>query len=127
MRVLAVVCNVVFFAFTCLVLVTDGVSREAPYIALTALMLLVPVATALVLVRSRGAVAVERLAAVANLVLLAGIVAAMVDQYPHPDEEGFVTYAVLAAVTPVLSAVALLRRGAMRGGAAPRTTGAPAR
>ncbi len=135
MRALALACNVLLFAFTCLVIVTDGAPTQAPYVAFTLLMLLVPVFTVVAIVR-RGAgaawtrvpaagvpagaapadrpaapgAALERAAAAVNLLLLACVVAAVAAQYPHPKEEGVVAFVVLALATPVVSAVALLRR-----------------
>ncbi len=124
MRTLALACNVVLFAFTCLVIVTDGAPTQAPYVAFTLLMLLVPVFTVVAIVR-RGAgaawtrvpaagvpagAALERAAAAVNLLLLACVVAAVAAQYPHPKEEGVVAFVTLALATPVVSAVALRRR-----------------
>jgi hypothetical protein len=116
MRRLAIVCNIVVFMFTCFVVATDGAPEKNPYIAFTLLALLIPVVSALVLWRAgsdagSGPGAAIRLATiVCNVALLAAICWAFVDQYPHPDEEGFVPYVVLMAITPILTVVALLRR-----------------
>ncbi len=114
MKTLTVVCNVAFFVFTCMVLATDGVPKEVPYILLTLAVLLVPILTVFALWRSSMATG----AAIANLALLGSMVWSFVAQYPHPQEEGFVEYVVLAALTPILSAIVLLlrRRGTGRRG-----------
>ena len=111
MKTLVVVCNVVFFAFTCVVLATDGLPKEVPYILLTLAVLLVPVLTVVALLRARLMVA----AAIANLVVLGLMVWSFVAQYPHPQEEGFVEYVVLAALTPILSAIVLFVRARGKG------------
>ena len=46
-----------------------------------------------------------------NIVLLGFICWAFVDQYPHPQEEGFIAYVLIMVLTPILSIVALLFRG----------------
>lgn len=112
MRTLAVVANVVLSLFTAMAIAGDGVSAEPAYIAFTILMVLTPLATMLALVGSarwwpRQRQVVERGVAIANVVLLACLVCAFVDQYPHPDESGFVAFVVVAAVTPLLSSVVL--------------------
>ncbi len=116
MRRLAVVANVVLSLFTVMVMVTDGVSTEPAYIAFTVLMVLTPVATVVALVGRarwwpRQRQILERGVAITNVILLASLVCAFVDQYPHPDESGFVPFVVVAAATPLLSAVVLFLGG----------------
>jgi len=141
MKIAMFICNVVLFAFTCFVLLTDGVSKEAGYIAFTLLLLLVPILNLLVI--SRGGARVGRMglpakekelaeqrkmdsssssgtvikivAIVCNAVLLGFVCWALVDQYPHPEEDGFIAYVLLVVVTPALSLVALFRGGAGNG------------
>ncbi len=108
MKAVAVLCNVVLFLFTCLVLVTDGVPREMSYVVFSLVLLLIPAVTAFVLVRGASRT-VMVLAAVCNVVLLARICWAYVQEYPHPSEPGFVPYMIVAVATPILSVVALLR------------------
>lgn len=114
MRVAAIFFCVVSACFTGLVVATDGAPTVTWYILLTALMTLVPLFTIFVLLRrGRGdgsprSRAIERAAAAANLVLLAGFCLAFVDQYPHPQEEGFVEFVAVAVVTPILSLAALV-------------------
>ena len=120
MRTAAVVFDVVLVAFTCLVLATDGASREVPYIVLAFLLLAVPTLSAALLVQrglhrldsaSAASPAMRRASHVAvlcNVWLLATACWALYDQYPHPDEQGFVAYVTVVLLTPILSIVALL-------------------
>lgn len=55
------------------------------------------------------------MAIICNVVLIGFVCWALVDQYPHPHENGFTAYAVLIVLTPILSVVAHLsknRKGA---------------
>ncbi len=118
MRTLAVVCNVVLFGFSGMVVMTDGAPTEAPYIALTLTLLLVPAFTAVVLLHGglrpagapAGSAGLERAAAIANAALLAGVGAALATQPPHPQEEGYAAFVALALATPIASEAALLWR-----------------
>jgi hypothetical protein len=125
MKTLAILCNSISVFFTCLVLATDGPPTRAAYIILTVLMLLIPVFTVFALARSGGGGvpfprggAIVRATAFCNVVLLGLFCLALVRQYPHPAEPGFLEYVVLMMVTPVLSAVVLFRiaRGGRRAG-----------
>jgi hypothetical protein len=40
---------------------------------------------------------------------------AVVDQYPHPEEDGVIAFTVLRVLTPILSLVVLFRYGAGNG------------
>lgn len=116
----AVVFDVVLVAFTCLVLATDGASREVPYIVFAFLLLAVPTLSAALLVRrglnrsdraSDTSPAMRRasqIAVLCNVWLSATACWALYDQYPHPDEQGFVAYVTVVLLTPILSIVALL-------------------
>ncbi len=119
-----VLCNLVLVIFTGLVVATDGAPAAPAYIVFTLLLVLIPVFSLSAILR-RGlemqTMAVARAAVVGNVVLLGFIFWALVDQYPHPQEPGFVPYVVLALATPVLSALVLLRRpspGGRRGSGA---------
>ena len=120
MRTAAVVFDVVLVAFTCFVLATDGVSREVPYIVFGFLLLAVPTLSAALLVHRGGhrsgsasdaSPAMRRashIAVLCNVWLLGTACWALYDQYPHPDEQGFVAYVTVVLLTPILSIVALL-------------------
>ncbi|MBZ5590016.1 MAG: hypothetical protein LAO05_15790 [Acidobacteriia bacterium] len=137
MKTLTVLCNIVWFGFVCLVLVTDGLPEGAGYIVLTLLALLTPFLTVAAVLRS-GAGAewlgphpttkasggqgrlekrssmssiIKNLAVVCNLALFGHLCWAFLSQYPHPKEEGYVAFVLLAALTPLLSVVVLIRSG----------------
>jgi len=137
MKIVTLICNIVLFVFTCLVLLTDGFSREAAYIVFTLVLLLVPVFNAVVIFRSgaregwldltrKGKVPAERaktdgkpssgifakIAAItANIVMFSFACWAFADQYPHPKEDGLIAYIVLVLTIPVLSAVVIFYSG----------------
>lgn len=115
MTLAAIVCNAVLAAFTCVVLVTDGAPTDAPYIALTILVLLVPILSAVTILRAKlapssagGLLARGTLAG--NVVLVGASCWAIAAQYPHPREDGLLAYMLLVLATPILSFVVVLRR-----------------
>jgi len=125
MKTVAAVCNIGLFLFTFAVLATEGVSARPLYLALTLLLLAVPLLTSVLLLRGRMAPRDEqtapeplsaagtsagRVAVIGNLALIGLVCWAIADAYPHPEESGVIPYAVLAVLTPVLSVVALLGR-----------------
>jgi len=132
MRIVAIASNIVLVAFTCFVLLTEGVSREAPYLVLTLLLLLVPILSSVVLLRTQVAgegrdgrderfsvnTVADRLAVFCNLLLLGFSCWSFVAQYPHPKEEGaiaaasLVVFTLLVIFTPIVTVLALL--GGMR-------------
>jgi hypothetical protein len=109
MKTLAVLCNVVLFTFTCFVLATDGAPTKAAYIIFTLVLMMTPVLTVIVLARRAAGDGARRAAAICNVLSLGFLCWALVDQYPHPSEPGFIEYVVVLVLTPLLSAVALLR------------------
>jgi hypothetical protein len=141
MKIVAAICNVIWFGFTCLVLVADGLPKEAGYILISLLNLLTPLLTLVVLFRSgasdgwlglrtkRKAFEEQRkvenpssmstlmriVAIICNIALLGFICWALLSQPPHPEEEGFVAFVVVSVVTPILSVVVLFRGGASDG------------
>ncbi len=134
MRILAVACNVVLFGFTCLVLVTDGPPQGTGYTVFTLWSLSTLVLSSMVishggasdswLVRqvTRRSLDEQKkngnvtfpstvtggVAIIANIIFLGFICWALVDQYPHPDEEGFIAFIALMIFTPILNLVVLL-------------------
>ncbi len=109
MKTLAILCNVVLFCFTCLVLVTDGLATQAIYIIFSLLLLLIPIFTVVAIVLSARRTALGPVAIICNIVLLAFSCWAFVDRYPHPEEDGFIAYVLLLALTPILSVALFLR------------------
>jgi hypothetical protein len=131
METAAIVCNAVLFAVTGTIVLTEGVPGEARYLLLTLLVLLVPLLSAVVLVRGRMArpgqgagndgpstvTLASRAAGLGNLGLLGASGWESVAQYPYPEGDSLIPFAVLAVGTPILSLIALLRgrRRAVRG------------
>ena len=109
MKTLAVLCNVVLFTFTGFVLATDGAPTKPAYIFLGLVLLMTPIVTVFALERHTAGDGARRAAVACNVVLLAFVCWALVDQYPHPSDPGFIEFVVVTAVTPLLSAVALRR------------------
>lgn len=103
MRIVAIACNVVLLGFTVMVSLTDGPPTETLYVVFGMLLILVPILNVIVLSRRRP----RNLAVIANIVLLGYAVFTLIDQYPHPLEAGFVEYAALLVLTPILSAIVI--------------------
>jgi hypothetical protein len=97
------------------------VPDDARYLILTFLMLLVPLVTAVVLIRRRaiapgpgrddaGSLTVRltnHATVLINLLLVGASCAAAVAQYPYPEGNGVIPFAVLAVCAPTLSLMAL--------------------
>jgi hypothetical protein len=129
MKIVAVVCNVVLFAVTCSIVVTEGIPRKAPYLILTLLPLFVPILNMVVLPRggmtregvrtlddgSPGGSFVNRVAVCCNLVLVALSCWAAITQYPYREGLGVIPFALLMVFTPIVSVVVLLRGGSGKG------------
>jgi len=138
MKTAAIICSVVLFAFTCVVLSTDGLPTDSTYIVFNMWLLLTLILNVVVISRigvndgrlwpqmprpnagEQGeadgrrstSVFVRVAAALCNVVLLGFTGWAYVDQYPHPEEPGFTAFTVLMVMTPILSLAALVRGGA---------------
>ena len=108
---MAAALNLVWFLFTCLVLVTDGFPKEAVYVLFTLLHLSTPPLTGVVLFRSSLSPIMRFAAIICNLALLGFLCWSLLGQPPHPTEEGFVAFVVISVVTPILSVLAILRGG----------------
>ena len=122
MRIVAVVCNIVLCAFTCFVLLTDGISKEVPYQIFSLLLLLVPILSTVVLLRSgmpfqmqktrddRSLIntVANRVAIISNIVLVLLSCWAIVAQYPHPKDDGLIAYTLFVVFTPIINIVVLL-------------------
>ncbi len=115
MRSVAILFNLALSVFTLLVLITDGLPREAHFIAFSVLLLVVPVLTAVVIQRFGG----PRQAhgpylawstALCNAALLAASSWAVVTLYPsHPPESGLLPFTFLALSVPLVSLFVLSR------------------
>src|SRR5512139_3386419 len=114
MKTLAVLCNVVLFIFTCFVLATDGAPTKTVYIIFAVVLLMTPVVTVFALARHAAGDGVRRGAVALNVLLLAFVCWALVDQYPHPSDPGFIPYVIAVVLAPLVSAVALLRGTVVR-------------
>ncbi len=113
MNIAAVICNIALFLFTCLVYITDGPPSGVAYRIFNVWLLGTTICSALVIARRRRSAAATVLAIGSNLVLLGLVCWALLDQYPHPNEEGFLAFVVLIVVTPILSGATLLRGGVL--------------
>jgi len=108
MKILAVICNVVFWGFFCMVMLTDGPPKGAD-ILFSLIPLLMPIFNVVVIrILSSPIRVVKLLALVSNIVWLGLACWLIVDRYPsHPKEEGLIEFVALMALTPLLSAVAI--------------------
>jgi len=110
MRTAALVCNVILVATLCLDALTEGVPGQTLYLMFTVLALLVPILTFVVLLRGGSARAlITRVTVVCNLVLAALTCWAAIAHYPYPEGNGVIPFALLLLLTPIISAVVLLR------------------
>lgn len=123
MKILAVVSNIVLLAFTLGVLATDGAPTATVYVALTALLLVVPLLNIFAVIdrwpdgdaspggrgRMRRGKLLRLALAALNVVLIAFVCWAVVDQYPHPEEEGLIAFIAVTLLVPLLSSIVLLR------------------
>ena len=108
MKIVAVICNVVFWGFFCMVMLTDGLPQGAD-ILLSLVLFLMPILNVLVIRLLPSPSRILKLVAfVGNIVWLGLASWLIMDRYPsHPKEEGLIEFVALMALTPVLSAVAI--------------------
>jgi len=122
MDLAAIVCNLVLTATTGLILLTEGIPGRFHYILLSALMFAVPLASAIVVYRARqagqqrGATSAGptstsiRRTALLNVVLFVAACWSAIAQYPYPEGNTVIPFAVLTVLVPVLNLLSL--RGA---------------
>lgn len=130
MKLITVFLNVAMFVFTSFVLLTDGIPKEVGYIIFTILLLFVPIFNLVIILRNRADYGwldfhmkmevlkeqpkpnellskiriLKIVAIICNIVLLGFACYAFVNQYSqHPKESGFILYAVIVFLTPILS------------------------
>ncbi len=110
MKIVAVVCNVLFWGFFCMVMVTDG-PPEGTDIYLSLIPFLIPIFNVVVIsVLSSPSRGMKLTALVGNIIWLGLASWMIIERYPsHPKEEGLVAYVALMALTPLISAVTLLQ------------------
>jgi len=108
MKIVAVVCNVIFWLFLCLVMATDGLPQGTD-ILYTLLPFVMPIFNVLVMRFLSSPSRVVNLVAMAgNIIWLVLACWMTIARYPsHPKEEGLLAYVALLALTPLLSMVAL--------------------
>ncbi len=109
MKTVAVVCNVLFWAFLCMVLLTDG-PPVGTGIWVSLVTFLIPIFNVLVIrVLSTPGRNLRIIAFFANVFWLAVATWRIVTEYPgHPAEEGVLAFTIIMALTPILSALTLL-------------------
>ncbi len=119
MKIVAVVCNVVFWGFFLMVMMTDGPPQGAE-VLYALLPLVMPVSNVVVLRFLPSPGRTLRLVAMAgNVVWLLLACWVILDRYPsHPEEEGLLAYVALLALTPLVTMVALFPK--LRGMADPK-------
>jgi len=108
MKTIAVICNVVFWGFFCMVMVTDGPPQGADIIW-SLLLFLIPILNVVVIRVLSSPSRVAKLAALVGNIIWLGLACwRIVDTLPsHPKEEGLIEFVVLLALTPLLSGVAI--------------------
>ena len=112
MKIIAIIGNVFLFLFTCFILVTDGFPKKAIYIVFTVWSLLTMILSTVVISRIRNnptsiSAVLKIMTIICNIVFLICVCWAIIDQYPHPEEEGVVFYTVLMVIIPILNFVVL--------------------
>lgn len=108
MKTLAVLCNVVFWAFFCMVIITDGMPQGADMI-LALVTFLMPIFNVVVIrIVSSPGKNLRLVGFVLNLCWLGIVGWLIVERYAsHPAEEGLLGYVTMMALTPLVSALAL--------------------
>ncbi len=111
MKTVAVVCNILFWVFLCMVLVTDG-PPEGSGILISLATFLLPIFNVLVIRFLSSPGHTLLLAAfILNILWIALAGWMIASRYPsHPAEEGVLEFVVITAVTPLVTAVAIFLR-----------------
>ncbi len=108
MKIATVLCNVVFWGFLCLVMLTDGPPQGTDMVWLLVPFLMPMVNIAVIRVLSSTSRVLKLAALVSNMVWLGLAGWRIVQELPsHPREEGLLEFAMLFALTPLLSAATI--------------------
>lgn len=110
MKTAALIGDVILFLFTFFVLLTDGFPKETIYINFTVWILLTLILSSYIFPRNLSSVSAifKTVAVIFNIVFLAFVFWSLADQYPHPEEPGFLPFVVLMIAAPVLNLLVLL-------------------
>ncbi len=106
MKAVVLILNLALLGFTVLVTITDGPATTAPYIFFNLWLLLTLVFSPVAVWRTVPSLKVAAMAC--NAILLGFICWALIDQYPHPAEEGLVPFIVMMFLVPVVNLLALM-------------------
>ncbi len=108
MKIVTVICNVVFWGFFCMVMLTDGPPKGTDIIWSLVPLLIPLVNVAVIRVLSSPSRVLRHVALVSNVVWLGLAFWRIIQELPsHPKEEGLLAFVVLFALTPLLSMVAI--------------------
>jgi hypothetical protein len=122
MKVLTLVINIVLSLFTCFVLATDGLPNQPIYIIFALWMIFTLILNITVLSLKEVSNNLKLGAIVFNIIFTGIIAWSLVDQYPHPEESGFIEYVVLTLLNPVFTIVAFIRKKKTNNSIQARTT-----
>lgn len=135
MKTLAVILNVILVLFTFMVIMTEGGSPDIAYNIFGILLFLVPLVNIVLISRlgffnaaRRSRVSrdmtdvpvkspdistmhgtVRNLAILLNLILIGFGIWAIIQAYPHPQEDGVLEYTILVLAAPILSLIVYFR------------------
>jgi len=135
MKTLAVILNVILVLFTFMVIMTEGVSPDIAYNIFGILLFLVPLVNVILISRlgffkaaKRARVSqdmadvpakspdsaamhgtVRNLAILLNMILLGFGIWAIIQAYPHPQEDGVLEYTILVLAAPIVSLIVYFR------------------
>ncbi len=108
MKILTVICNVVFWVFFCMIMLTDGLPRGSAVVWSIAPFFMPMVNVAVIRVLSSPSRALKLAALVSNIVWFGLACWRILQELPsHPEEEGLLAFVVLFALTPLLSAASI--------------------
>ena len=108
MKIVIIICNVVFWGFLCMVMLTDGPPKGTDIIWALVPFLMPMLNVAVIRVVSSPSRVLRRVALVSNIVWLGLACWRIIQELPsHPKEEGLLEFVVLFVPTPLLSAVAI--------------------